>query len=79
MDQPIAPAPIDGHAGGPDRLERLGRHVADLAVAVGDHASLLASEIHVRMARILRESLFSLAFSAAAVLASVVGYGLLVR
>jgi len=70
---------MNGHDPSPDSLELLGQRAAALATAAGDHTGLLLGEARFRITKTLRESLLNIALSSAAVLASVVGYALLVR
>lgn len=79
MNHPVRPSSVNGSDASPDSLERLGQRAADLATAAGDHTRLLLGEARFRITQTLRESMLSLALNAAAVLASVVGYTLLIR
>ena len=62
-----------------DSIDLLGRHAAELAAAVGRNAGLLIEETGFRINRTIRELIFILTLSVTAVIAAVVGYGLLVR
>lgn len=79
MSPPVQPPPISSNDVLPDSLDGLGQSAAALVAAAGHHASLLFDEARLRIARMVRELLFGLVVNITAVLASVVGYALLVR
>ncbi len=78
MDLPPPQPSTNGHDVPTDGLALLSQRAGDLAAAAGRHAGLLLDEARFRVMQSIRESLLSLALGVTAVLASVVGYALLI-